>query len=160
MTAAAIPIERALSDRSLLGAALGKDLSSWRTWVSTIKAAYGRPLTKSERVAFATVSGGRQPPGRKVKELVIVASRRAGKGRIAGLLAAYESALVSHAAHLAPGEQGVVAIISPTLAQSRIAQRYSLGYFEESPVLRDEVAEVIAPSRGNVLATFIKAGSC
>jgi hypothetical protein len=32
---APVPIERALADRRLLGAALG-DLSSWATWIATV----------------------------------------------------------------------------------------------------------------------------
>jgi hypothetical protein len=56
-----VPIERALADRRLLGAALG-DLASWSTWISVVKAAYGRALSERERELFAVVAGGRSPP--------------------------------------------------------------------------------------------------
>jgi hypothetical protein len=73
-------------------------------------------------------------------------------------LATYESALVDHSARLAPGEVGVVACISPTREQAKIVQRYALGYFETSPVLRDEVADVTADEirlrNGNVICTL------
>jgi hypothetical protein len=88
------------------------------------------------------VAGGREPPTSKVKELVAVISRRAGKGRVAGALATYEAALVDHSAQLAPGEVGVVACISPTRAQSRVVQDYTMGYFEASAILRNEIADV------------------
>jgi hypothetical protein len=150
-------LDRALSNSRLLGAALG-NLSTWVTWRACLKAAYAEPLTAAEREAFDKVAGGRQPPTRKVKELATVISRRGGKGRAAGALAAYESALVDHAAHLAPGEVGVVACISPTREQAKIVQRYALGYFETSPVLRDEVADVTADEirlhNGNVICTL------
>lgn len=153
----AIQIERALGDRKLLGAALG-DLSTWTTWIAVLKAAYGRRLTSAERTAFDRVAGGRQPPQSKVKELVVVVSRRGGKGRAAGALAAYEAAIVDHSAHLAPGELGVVCCISPTIQQARIVQRYALGFLQSSPVLRDEIAEITADEirlrNGNVIATL------
>jgi hypothetical protein len=150
-------IERALTDPQLLGAALG-DLSTWRTWVAVLKAAYGRPLSATEREAFDRVAGARSPPTRKVRQFAAVISRRGGKGRMAGGLVTYESALVDHTARLAPGETGVVACISPTRAQAAIVQSYARGYFEASPILRGELDEVtsdeIRLKNGVVIATL------
>jgi hypothetical protein len=149
-----VTLDRALSNEQLLG--LGDP--SWLTWRSVLKAAYAEPLSVAEREAFVRVAGNRLPPARKVKELVVAASRRSGKGRAAGGLATYESALVDHSARLAPGEVGVVACISPTREQAKIVQRYALGYFETSPVLRDEIADVTADEirlrNGNVICTL------
>jgi hypothetical protein len=149
-----VTLERALTDKGLL--ALGE--RSWLTWRSVLKAAYAEPLSNEERSAFDLVSGGRPPPRRKVKELVAGVSRRAGKGRVAGALAAYETSLIDHSARLAPGEVGVVACISPTREQARIVQRYALGFFEASLVLRNEVAEMAADEirlrNGNVICTL------
>ena len=149
-----ITLDRALANKQILN--LGAD--SWLTWRAVLKAAYAEPVTAAERVAFDKVAGGRQPPAREVKELVVVASRRAGKGRAAGALAAYTSALVDHAGRLAPGEVGVVAAVSPTREQAKIVHRYALGYFESSPVLRDEIADVTADEirlrNGNVICTL------
>lgn len=138
MMAAPIPIERALEDRRLLGARFG-DATSWRTWFAVLKAAYGRPLTKSERAAFDRVAGGRKPPTHKVRELIVVASRRAGKGSVAGAVAAYEAALVHH--ELAPGERGVVACVSATTAQAAIVREYCGGVFQASPILARELVD-------------------
>ncbi len=150
-----ITIDAAIANRKLLGAALG-DLSTWKVWVSVLKAAYGRPLSKTERVAFDQVAGGRSPPRRKVKELVVAVSRRAGKGRISGLVAAYEAALVHHP--LAPGERGYVGCISPTRAQSEIVKNYALGVFQASPILSSELGDVTADEirlrNGNVIVTL------
>jgi hypothetical protein len=152
-----VSIDAALSDGHLLGSALG-DLASWGVWVAVLKAAYGHALNERELAAFAQVAGGRNPPSRKVKELVVIASRRAGKGRAAGALATFETALVDHTAHLAPGETGIVACISPTRAQANIVKNYTLGYFQTSPVLCKEIAEVTADeirlSNGHVIATL------
>jgi hypothetical protein len=152
-----ITIANALADKQLLGAALG-DLLTWRTWIAVVKAAYGEPLSVQEHEAFGLVSGGREPPTRKVKEVAAVVSRRAGKGRMAAALTAYESALVDHTSRLAPGEVGIVACILPTRAQSQIVKNYTLGYFEASPVLRGEIAEVtgdeIRLRNGNLICTL------
>jgi hypothetical protein len=157
VTASLVSIERAFTSKQLLGAALG-DLSSWLTWVSVLKASYGDKLSEAEAQAFAGVSGGRQPPTRKVRELIAVVSRRGGKGRIGGALAVYEAALSDHSAKLSPGETGVVATVSPTREQSRILQKYALGFLETSPVLRDEIADVtndeIRLRNGNVICTL------
>jgi hypothetical protein len=91
-----------------------------------------------------------------VKEFVAAVSRRGGKGRIAGASSAYEAALVHH--DLAPGETGIVACISPTRSQSLIVQGYARGYFEASPMLRGEVADVTADEirlrNGNIICTL------
>jgi hypothetical protein len=153
----AISLHRALHDPALLGAGLG-DLSTWGVWVSVLKAAYGEPLTDEERAAFASVSGGREPPTRKVKQMAAVVSRRAGKGRAAGALAVYESCLLSHRKHLARGEVGCTAIISPTKSQSRICFDYCMGYLEASPILRNEIADYtqdeIRLKNGNLITTL------
>jgi hypothetical protein len=146
-----------LHDPALLGAALG-DLSSWQTWIAVLKASYGEALSDEERTAFASVSGGREPPTRKVRHMAAVVSRRAGKGRAAGALCIYESCLVGHRKHLARGEVGVVACISPTRAQARIVFDYALGYLEASPILRNEIAdttsEEIRLKSGNIICTL------
>src|SRR5262245_59108399 len=138
----AVPIDVALDDRNLLGAALGGDRSSWAAWIATLKAAYGLRLEECERKLFAELAGAREPPLRKVKELVGVASRRSGKGRIGAALAVHAALLTEHSAVLAPGETGVVACVSPTRAQSEILLDYCRGYLESSPLLRGELCDV------------------
>jgi len=151
------PIDVALRDRNLLGAALG-DASTWSVWLAILKAAHGRPLNERERELFAEVAGGREPPTRKVRELICVASRRSGKGRIGAALAVHSALLTDHSAVLAPGEVGVVACVSPTRAQAAILLDYCRGYLEASPLLRGEVRDVTADEirlkNGNVICTL------
>jgi hypothetical protein len=136
-----------------------RDLSSWTTWFSVGKAVYAEPLSRAERRAFAKVSGDRAPPRKKVREFVAAISRRAGKGRMVAAMATYEAALVDHSDHLAPGETGIVGIISPTRSQAKVVQNYCLGFLQASPVLRDEVASVtddeIRLKNGVVIATLV-----
>jgi hypothetical protein len=154
---APIAIDAALRDKHLLGAALG-DASTWSVWLAILKAAHGRPLNERERELFAEVAGGREPPTRKVKELVCVASRRSGKGRIGAALAVHSALLTDHSAVLAPGEVGVVACVSPTRAQAAILLAYSVGFLESSELLRRELADVTADEirlkNGNVICTL------
>lgn len=63
-----VSISDALRDPKLLGAALGP-IRSWSVWLSVLRAAFGLKLTKREGEAFAKVSGGREPPKRRVREL-------------------------------------------------------------------------------------------
>jgi hypothetical protein len=154
---APLPIDTALRDARLLGAALGS-WSSWQTWLAVLKAAHGRQLNDRERELFAAVSGNREPPKRKVKELVCIASRRSGKGRIGAALAVHAALLTDHRAVLSRGEVGVVACISPTRSQSTILLNYCAGYLEASPLLRGEVADMTADEirlrNGNVICTL------
>lgn len=48
----ALPIDDALRDRNLLGAALGKT-QSWGTWMVTFRAAFGLPLSEEQQETFA-----------------------------------------------------------------------------------------------------------
>ena len=151
------PIDVAMRDARLLGAALGP-APTWATWLAILKAAHGRLLNERERELFAAVAGGREPPRRKVKELIAIASRRSGKGRVGAALAVHAALLTDHSKVLAPGEVGVVACVSPTRAQAAILLDYARGYLDASPLLRDEVRDVTADDirlkNGNVICTL------
>jgi hypothetical protein len=156
MTAAPVPIDRALADPKLLGARFA-DPTTWRTWFSVLQAAYGRPLlSKAERKAFDLVAGGRRPPRRKVRELICIVSRRGGKGSVAGAVCSYEAVLVHH--DLAPGERGVVACVSATKEQAAIVREYAGGFFQASPILKRELVESTADElrlrNGTVISTL------
>jgi hypothetical protein len=69
---------------------------------------------------------------------LFLTGRRSGKSRIAAVIGAYEAALAGHEAKLAKGEQGFVAICSPTRSQSRIVKNYLRAIFE-APILAREV---------------------
>ena len=63
-----ISIERALTDRNLLGAALGP-IETWRSWLVTLKGAFAEAMSEEELAIFAQLSGGRAAPARRVREL-------------------------------------------------------------------------------------------
>jgi hypothetical protein len=136
-----LPIDAALRDRNLLGAALG-NVASWSTWLTTVRAAFGLPLNEQQRETFDLISGGRSPPLVRVNELWAVIGRRSGKSRVAAAIADHVALLQKH--ELAAGEVGYVLVLSPTTAQAKVVFNYALGFIEQSPVLRQEIASTTA----------------
>ncbi|RWN55571.1 terminase [Mesorhizobium sp.] len=131
-------IDDALADPLLLGAALG-DLSSWSTWRTIFRAAWGQTLTEDELDLLAELAGpGRSPPTERVRELWVLAGRRGGKSRAAALVASYIATL-DHSGKLAPGETGFIVVMSPTKDQSKTIFNYIKAFFAASPVLRQMV---------------------
>jgi phage terminase large subunit-like protein len=81
-------IDRALTDKRLLGAELG-DIASWQTWQVALKAAFALPLSPKERKIFTAIAGKRGLPKRRVRELWCVIGRGGGKSRMAAALGDY-----------------------------------------------------------------------
>lgn len=122
----------ALRDPSLLGKALPG--ASWARWRTMLIAANGEPLTRDERTAFETVTGGKKPPSAPVDEAAFIIGRRGGKDRAASVLAVYIAACCEHPA-LAPGERGVVLLIAADTRQAAVTLQYIAAAFDASPVL-------------------------
>ena len=114
---------------------------SWDAWKAVLKAAYALPMSASNRETFAAVAGGRDLPKHRVKELWIVAGRRAGKDSIASLIIAYAAAIEQkHLGKLRPGERATVMCIACDREQAQIVKAYAEAYFDEIPELGAMVA--------------------
>ena len=148
-------IDEAFLDSNLLGAGLD-DVSTWKPWLSVLKATYGLRLTEDEQGFFASVSGAREAPTAPVSELWAVIGRRSGKSRVAAAIATW-TALQDH--RLAPGETGHVLCLSASRAQARTIFRYCLGFLEGAPMLAREVESItqeeIRLRSGVVIATHV-----
>lgn len=72
-----MPIDQALGDPNLLGAALGEP-ETWATWLVALKAAFGIELTEVERGTFASIAAPRAPTPQSRPAL---GSRRPGLGQ-------------------------------------------------------------------------------
>jgi hypothetical protein len=131
-----VSLRRALEDPTLLGL----HDPSWLVWRSALLASRGERLTAEEATAFANVSGGRAVPTKPVGQFVAAVSRRAGKSRVCGAVAAYTATCVEYPS-LAPGEVGTFAIVAPTKAQSGAVLAYALGFLRSSALLKDEILE-------------------
>lgn len=152
----AISIDHALTDPSLLGAALGNP-ESWRNWLVVLRAAFGQPLEhmaglpaawpaeirrKWPRQMFRQLAGDRAPPEKRADEAHFVIGRRSGKSRMAAAVACYLACFAEH--KLARGETGFIVVLSPTRAQSAIIFDYCQGFIEASPILRQQIDSISA----------------
>jgi hypothetical protein len=131
-----MPIDRALTHRDLLGAALG-DPSSWSMWLAVLRAGFGLPLTGADRELFTAVSGDRPPPTQRVRELWCLVGRRGGKSRIAALIACYIALFTEP--KLAPGETGVVVVLAASQEQAGVVFAYCKAALLSSPTLKREI---------------------
>ncbi|MGP9818981.1 hypothetical protein ACTZWW_03105 [Salinarimonas sp. NSM] len=133
-----ITISEAMQDAQIFGPALG-DPAPWAPWRAILKAAFAEPLTADERAIFDQVAGGREPPAERVSELWVVAGRRGGKSRMAAMVATHCAAFLAPSVPLAPGEEGVVVAIGPTVKQAGKILKYAKGFIGASTVLAASV---------------------
>jgi hypothetical protein len=141
MTTNTMDIDRALTNQALLGAALG-DPKTWLVWLIVLRAAMGLPLTNMQQIYFLQVSGGRDPPSQRVRELWCVISRRCGKSRMAAALAVYFALFMPYKA--AAGERPMVLVLAATTEQAKAVFAYTLGFLEAAPALKREIRSTTA----------------
>jgi hypothetical protein len=122
-----------IADAQLLGPYFAG--ASWATWRAILKAAYAEPLNDDELTLFRTVAGERDPPRRRVRELVVIAGRRSGKDSIASGIAT-AAAIMNYTPYLRPGERASILCLAVDRAQARIVHRYVAGYFRDNALLR------------------------
>jgi hypothetical protein len=111
---------------------------SWSGWRAVLKGAYGLPMTKAEVKFFRSVAE-RDPPKKRVRELWIIAGRRAGKDSVASMIAAHSAALFDGQDRLRPGERALVACVAFDKDQAKIVLDYTKAYFGEVPLLASMV---------------------
>jgi hypothetical protein len=128
-----IPLPEAMVDPNLFEPWFGGE--SWDGWRTILKAAFAQPLTTEELAQFHILAGEREPPQRRVRELWVVAGRRAGKDSIASLIGVYAAAFTDYRPLLRPGERAVVLIIACDRPQARVALNYARALFTEIPLL-------------------------
>ena len=113
---------------------------SWNTWRVVLKAAFCLKMTADEIAIFRTVAGGRAPPRKRVRELWIVAGRRAGKDSVASLVATYSAVFFcADLRELRPGEKAVVQCLACDRSQAQIILNYVRSYFDHVAPLRSMV---------------------
>lgn len=106
---------------------------------SIISGAFAIPMDESQAALFSDLSGGREPPTERVRELWAIAGRRSEKTKTAvaiGIYLATVGAVIEGLLDkLSPGERAVVAIIAVDRQQAKIALNYADGMVDESPIL-------------------------
>lgn len=106
---------------------------------AALAGAFGLPLKGNSLKLFKELSGGRDKPSRRVRELWWIAGRRSEKTRTASAIAVYLATVGATidglSNKLAVGERGVVSIIAVDRQQAKLALNYVVGMVEQSPVL-------------------------
>jgi hypothetical protein len=131
-----ISLRKALADPALLGNALPGE--SWSAWRTMLIAAMGEALTDDERRTFFKLTSRDREPLQRVEELAIIAGRRGGKSKATSTLAVYIAGLCKH--KLVRGERGILLCIAPDQRQATIILDYATAAFEDSPILKQLVA--------------------
>jgi hypothetical protein len=111
---------------------------SWDPWRAVLKGAFALPMSDAEREFFRTIAG-REPPTQRVRELWIIAGRRAGKDSIASLIAAHAAVLFDQQGKLRPGERAAVLCLACDRDQSKIVLNYTRSFFAQVPALKANV---------------------
>src|ERR1700683_2668575 len=108
--------------------------SSWDNWRAVLRGAFGERMTRAERAFFHSVAK-REPPSRRVRELLVVSGRRSGKDSVASGIAAHIAASFEPAGMLRPGERAVVALLAVDRSQGQVVLGYLRSYFERIAAL-------------------------
>jgi hypothetical protein len=128
---------------------------SWDSWRAVLKGAFAMPMSESELATFRQLAQ-RDPPKKRVRELWIVAGRRAGKDSIASAIACWAAAGTDYKPLLRPGELASVMCVAVDRNQAKIVNRYARAYFRENPMLAGlvtgETADTIELATGAELA--------
>ncbi len=124
----------AIKDPQLLGK-FGFNDPTFRNWRAFLRCLYNLPMNQDELALYKQHTARETPPRAPFKEAWIICGRRAGKSRIASLIACYTAAFTDFSSKLAPGEKGVVMLIGSDRKQARVLWRYVSALFEQSPVL-------------------------
>jgi hypothetical protein len=113
--------------------------TSWDTWRAVLRAAFAEKMTKADIERFRSVAD-REPPQKRVQELIAVVGRGGGKDSVASLIATYLA--MSFHGRLRPGERAVIVCLAVDRDQARIVLRYINAYFETIPTLTEMVEHV------------------
>jgi len=110
-----------------------------------LNAAHGESLSSAQEALFRSVAD-RDPPKARVRELVAIAGRGAGKDSIASAIAVAEDINFDPRGKLRPGELATVMCVACDRAQAGIVFGYIRGYFESVPSLKAMVVNFTSES--------------
>jgi hypothetical protein len=102
------------------------------------------PMTAAEIEFFKSISGGREPPTRRVSELIGATARRTGKDSAASGVATHTAATFDQQDKLRPGERAQVLCLACDRDQAKIIFGYIKAYFDDIPQLKSMVVRETA----------------
>src|SRR5262245_17158437 len=126
-----------MADPELFGRDFGGP--SWAVWRTFLRALFGlAPEGDADRGLFAECTGRGTWPMAPAREAWVAAGRRAGKSRVAALVAVYLACFRAHQGRLAPGERAVVMVIAADRKQAGVVFSYVRALLDH-PLLRPMV---------------------
>lgn len=132
-------ILQAIKDEELFKPFLDDQLKTWANWFTFLRCVYGLRVAKpSSRALIHQCTGRNSIQDGGFDTVLALTGRRSGKSRIAALIGAFEATLAGREKHLSTGEQGIVAICSPTKKQSDNVKRYLRSIFNV-PLLHAQI---------------------
>jgi hypothetical protein len=104
---------------------------SWAAWRALLKGLFALPMSESEAATFQQGTAREILPTSPARECWVVAGRRSGKSRIAGLLVTFLGAVRRW--RVAPGERPMVLLLAPSRRQAGVVLSYTESMLAELP---------------------------
>lgn len=109
---------------------------TWDRWRVFLCALFALPMTDQQQGIYAHHTQRQRLPTTPFREAWVVCGRRAGKSRIAALIAVFLGACKQYTHCLAPGEIATVMVLAADKRQARVIFRYCRALIVETPALR------------------------
>jgi len=114
---------------------LFRDLSTWRNWMTILRAIFALQMDEEEKIVFTSLTGRETPPVQQVEECWLVCGRRAGKSFVVSLVATFLACFRDYRPYLGPGERGTLMLIATDRRQARTIMRYITALLQSVPML-------------------------
>ena len=109
---------RSIFRKGILGA------DSWKAWRVFLSALFALPMYEEQLEFYRKHTGRMEAPQKQPSECFVIAGRRSGKTIIAALIAVFLACFRDYSKILAPGETGVLMILSADRKQGRTILGY------------------------------------
>jgi hypothetical protein len=143
-TPSRVSILDAMRDPKLFGPSF--PMSSWRAWQSFLAAMFALPMPPALQAIYQAHTRRVEPPTTPAREAWAICGRRAGKSRIAALVAVYLACFKDHTPVLAPGEVGTLMVLAADRKQAPTILRYIRGLLDAVPILKQGIVNQTAES--------------
>lgn len=112
-----------------------KDLETWQSWQTFLKALFALPLIDEEVDLYKKCTGRDTAPTTPFQECWVPAGRRAGKSRIAAFIGVYLATCRNYSQFLARGERATVLVLAADRQQAQVVFRYLRDFLRTNPML-------------------------
>lgn len=99
-------------------------IDSWWGWRVYLSALFGLPMDEKQLAFYRKHTGRQDPPSKQPAESYVISGRRSGKTLTAALIAVFLACFRDYSGILAPGETGILMILSADRRQARTILGY------------------------------------